>query len=407
MTRTPSISREAFLRRLGRSGLLSAAEYEQAVAQLPDSPRAKVLARALVADGRLTRFQAEQLLAGRSQGFVVGPYRILDKIAEGASGRVYRAEHRLLRRAVALKVLGPRHADSSSARRLFRREMQAAALLVHPNIILAHDAGTVRGRPFLALEYVDGPDLFRLVQRTGPLPVAVACEVARQTAGALAYASSLGIVHRDVKPGNLLLALNPAAPDEPVRVKLGDFGLARLVGPVDGLEPLEVPAGAILGTPDFIAPEQARDADSADVRADLYSLGCTLYFLLAGRVPFPGGGRLEKLVRHCSHEPERLETLRPDVPRSLADIVHRLLAKSPDDRFPRPHDLAVALTPWCSPIDPTALHYSSEDSVPAPCPTEISDVVLPAARVRPKDGPGSTITSDPDRTFSQPGDSAA
>jgi hypothetical protein len=307
-----------------------------------DDPRA--LARALVRRGWLTPYQADRLLGGRGDDLVLGPYALLEPLGEGGMGEVFKARHLNLGRVAALKVLRPDLLRRPNALRRFRREVRAAARLAHPNVVRAYDAGESGGRPFLVMEYVEGVDLARLVHESGPLEVAQACEYVRQSALGLQHAHAHGLVHRDVKPSNLLLT-----PDGVV--KLLDLGLARLSRPAAGERSGDgiTRDGVTVGTPDFLAPEQARASRAADARADLYALGCTLYFLLTGPVPFPGVSVGEKLLRHQTAEPEPLERLRPEVPPAVVAVVRKLMAKEPADRYQTSAELADALARWEEP----------------------------------------------------------
>ena len=332
---------------LRQSGLLRAEFLAKLVSKLPDSPRGRVLARALVEDGLITRYQAEQLLAGRSQGFFLGQYRILDELGQGGMGRVFKAIHQTMNRVVAIKVLAPYQGDLAYAQQLFHREMQAIARLNHPNIVAAYDAGELGDRTYLVMEFVDGPNLDALVRQQGPLPVGQACAFARQAALGLQYAFEKGMVHRDIKPGNLLLARDTSGRG---RVKILDFGLARLYEPQPfeqgGGDSIRTRENTILGTPDYVAPEQARNLHAADIRSDLYSLGCTLYFMLTGEVVFPEGTIMEKLIRHTTELPVPAAKLRPELPPAVATILDRLLAKKPADRYQTPAEVAAALYPF-------------------------------------------------------------
>ena len=237
----PSVDRHTFLERLSRTGLLDAAQLAALSPQLPDTHRGRVIARALVQQGLLTRFQAEQVLAGRTTGFLVGQYRILEQIGQGGMGRVFKAEHRALGRIVALKVLSPRLIKSSRARHFFQREMRTAAQLVHPNIVTALDANKHGDFHYLVMEYVDGPNLEQLVCRQGPFPVGQACEFIRQAAEGLHYAHSKGMVHRDIKPANLLVQSQSLNQPGLGTVKISDFGLARLSRSGTGRQPIRPP----------------------------------------------------------------------------------------------------------------------------------------------------------------------
>jgi serine/threonine-protein kinase len=315
--------------------------------------------------GVLTRYQAGQVLAGRARRLRLGPYRVLDRLGVGGMGHVYKAEHILMRRVVALKVVArlPRQdggaappADGEPSVRetvaRFRREVRSAGRMRHPNIVTAYDAGVARGFLFLVMEYVEGTDLGRFVTENGPLPVPLACEAVRQAALALQYAHDLGLVHRDIKPDNLLLTWPgadapadvgslPSLPDGTsgegaALIKLLDLGLALPSRcPPERAEPA--------GTPDYMAPEQAHRQGPVDGRSDLYSLGCTFYYLLTGRVPYPGGTCAEKLLRHGLDVPSAVRDLRPEVPPAVAAVVERLMAKHPDQRYPRPRAVASVL----------------------------------------------------------------
>ncbi len=348
------ISREAFLANVRQSGLLSEAELGALDAKLPESPRGRVVARALVDQGILTKFQAERILVGRTAGFQLGQYRILDQLGRGGMGRVFKAQHRTMNRTVALKVLAPTVMKSERACELFLREVRAAAQLNHPNIVAAYDANECEGRYYLVLEYVDGPNLEQLVREQGPLPVTQACEFVRQTALGLLCAHERGMLHRDIKPANILVQRGGLDGKSPDLVKISDFGLARLQKPdakVDG-EPdaagrtILTKENTVMGTPDYLSPEQARNLHKADIRSDLYSLGCTFYHLLTGRVPFPGGKVMDKLIRHGTELPQPIAELRADVPAEVIAIVHRLMAKQPEDRFQTPAELVEALVPF-------------------------------------------------------------
>src|SRR5207253_1515146 len=203
MATIPSIDRHTFLANLRDSGLVSDGELDDLLPRLPQTERGKVVARVLVREGVLTKFQAEQLLAGRTGGFVLGQYRIVDEIGKGGMGRVFKAVHHTMNRVVALKILASQLVETEKAQQLFQREMRAVARLMHPNLVTAYDANKVGNRFYLVMEYVDGPNLEELVRQLGPLPVGQACELMRQAADGLQYATDMGMVHRDVKPSNI------------------------------------------------------------------------------------------------------------------------------------------------------------------------------------------------------------
>jgi putative intracellular protease/amidase len=262
-------------------------------------------------------------------------YSILEELGRGGMGVVWKAEHRLMERVVAIKVIGRQFVAHPDAVERFGREVRAAARLVHPNIVIAHDAEQAGDVHFLVMEYLDGISLARLVERRGALPIDQACAMVRQAALGLQHAHEQGMVHRDIKPSNLMLTRQG-------QVKILDFGLAHLI---EQPRRLRTAMGTVMGSPDFVAPEQTRSS-RVDIRADLYSLGCTLYFLLTGRVPFPGGSTADKLRWHCESQPEPVERLRPEVPAAVTAIVRKLMAKQPEERFQTPKELADALAAW-------------------------------------------------------------
>ncbi|HEV3385167.1 MAG TPA: serine/threonine-protein kinase [Gemmata sp.] len=320
-----SVVRDAFLESVRTAELLTPSQLARAEAAVsPDVATSNEAARALVAAGYLTKFQAERLLAGRTDGFHLGPYIIQEQVGRGAMGRVYKARHRTMNRSVAIKVLSTEFTRTVADRQALQREVRAAAQFNHPNIVTAYDANELADRHYLVLEFVDGPNLETLVRERGPLPVAEACELARQAALGLAHAHSLGMIHRDIKPGNLLVARASTHPG--YVVKIADFGIAKLAQ-------AQTPTpGKCVGNPDFIAPEQARDLRTTDHRADLYSLGAVLYFMLSGRPVFFGGTAEQKVCRHLLEEPVRIDRLRADIHPALAALVHQLLAKHPQSR---------------------------------------------------------------------------
>ena len=302
-------------------------------------------------------------------------YRVLGLLGAGGMGAVYKAEHRKMERLVALKVINPAFVSSPAALERFEREVKTAAKLSHPNIVAAHDADAAGDLHFLVMEFVDGVSLDRYVASKGPLPPHVAANLIFQAAQGLQHAHDKGMIHRDIKPQNLMRARDGS-------LKILDFGLARLASQAlqsvpGGLDenlpdrPADATrAGSLLGTPDYIAPEQATDAHLADIRADIYSLGCTLYFLLSGEPPFIGGTMLDKLHAHQTCEPTPIRLRRPEVSEELAAILERMMAKDPAGRFARPADLAKALKP-----------IAQARPIAAPATSELKANVLPAPTV--------------------------
>jgi WD40 repeat protein len=280
-------------------------------------------------------------------GSALAGFEILEEISRGGMGVIYKARQQGLNRLVALKVIAPGHLGHPDALNRFRREVQAAALLSHPNIVTVYATDLDGPRPYLAMEYVAGIDLFRLVERAGPLPVADACFYARQASLGLQHAHEQGLVHRDIKPANLMVTPSPLDPpttqSRTPRVKILDLGLALVTAAGGGRAGGLTRTGEFLGTPDYIAPEQAEDAHAADIRSDLYSLGCTLYFLLTGDVAFPSANLVQKLRRQLTEPPPSVAAKRADVPAELDAVVKRLMARDPADRFQTPAEAAAAL----------------------------------------------------------------
>jgi serine/threonine protein kinase len=342
------VDRDSFLQNLLISRLLTNQQVRLVIDKVGHVQETREIAKALVSWQLLTKFQAKMLLLGRNSGFFLGPYRILDQLGQGGMGRVYKAMHQTMNRVVALKVLAPQMVNTARAYHLFLREVRAAAQLSHPNIVMAFDANENEGRHYLAMEYVDGPNLERYVKKHGSLPVGLACEIIFQAANGLHHAFEKGMVHRDIKPANLLLHQEPGA--ETIQVKILDFGLARLHHAEKGItHTILAKENTVMGTPDFLSPEQSKDLHEVDIRSDLYSLGCTFYYLLCGQVPYPGGKTVDKLIRHHGEPAQPIEELRPDVPKKIADIARKLMAKKADDRFQTPDELMDALAPHAAP----------------------------------------------------------
>jgi tRNA A-37 threonylcarbamoyl transferase component Bud32 len=285
--------------------------------------------------------------AGAPQADSLGQYDLLEKLGEGGMGQVFKARHRLMNRLFALKVIHKERLDNPAAVDRFQREIRALAQLGHPNIVGARYADQVGDTHFLVMEYVEGVTLARLVREEGPLPVPRACDYVRQAADALQHAHEHGLVHRDVKPSNLLLT--PAG-----QIKLLDLGLARLREDRPAGEDLTA-AGAVMGTPDYMAPEQWDDTHAVDVRADVYSLGCTLYHLLTGHPPFSGpeyNTTTRKMRAHAEAPVPPVRRQRPDVPEGLAAVLDRMLAKDPARRYATPGEVGTALAPYAAGDNP-------------------------------------------------------
>jgi len=313
----PPTARSALLSAVRAAGVLAPAQLARAEALAPSGTAAD-LAQALVAHGLLTRFQAERLLVGRTDGFALDQYVLLEQVGRGAHSRVYKAKHRTMKRPVALQVLAAELTRTPAQRAALLRAVRAAAALAHPNVVTAYDANELYDRFYLVLEFVDGPDLGALVAQRGPLPVDEACELVRQAASGLRHAHDKGIVHGDIKPNNIMVAR--PTPGAALAVKLSDFGVPKGPGAANG----------------FAAPEQLDPAARRfDHRADLYALGAVLFFLLTGRAPTRGAD---------------LARLRPDVPATVAAIVQRLLAPAPAARFESAAELLAELDAACVPV---------------------------------------------------------
>jgi serine/threonine protein kinase len=273
-------------------------------------------------------------------------YQILRLLGQGGMGAVYQAMHRVMERPVALKMMRSDLTGNSALAERFRREVKAAAQLHHPNIVAAYDAEQAGSTHFLVMEYVAGKNLADVVQETGPLPVAQAVDYVRQAALGLQHAFTKGMIHRDIKPHNLILTRDVPADDAAEYpyglVKILDFGLARFAG-AEGA-PAQTASGLILGTVDFMAPEQADNARKADIRSDIYSLGCTLYYLLAGRVPFPEGTIVQRVMAHVTQEPPPIAKLRAGLPAGLIAVLDRMLEKDPAKRYQTPAEAAEVLS---------------------------------------------------------------
>ncbi len=290
------------------------------------------LARQAVQSQALTLWQAQQLLAGRTNGFKVDRYVLLELIGQGGMGRVYLARDTRLNRRVALKILAPERINNPRAVARFQREARVGAQLQHENLVRVYDFGESNGRFFLVMEFIEGKTIGHLLSEQGPMPVATAVRLVRQVALGLGHAHRKGLIHRDVNPYNILVTHDGVA-------KLADLGLAIDMSDSDHV----TREGATVGTFDYVAPEQARHSHAADIRSDIYSLGCTLYHMLSGQVPFPSPSLPEKLFAHQAMEPTPLEQIAPGIPVGLADVVRAMMRKQPSDRYETPTQVVQAL----------------------------------------------------------------
>ena len=303
----------------------------------PQSP--KEMADAFIKEGVLTHFQAEKLIAGRWRGFIISDkYRLLERLGAGGMGAVYLCEHIKMGRKVALKILPIQQAGDVASLARFYREARAVARLDHPNIVRAHDIDNDDKLHFIVLEFVDGSNLHDFIRRNGTVTPERAAHYIRQAAIGLQHAHEAGVVHRDIKPGNLLL-------DRQGVVKLLDLGLARFFHEDSAAFIKEYEVGYIIGTGDYIAPEQIVDS-RVDIRADIYSLGGAMYYLLTGKSPFQEGTNAQKIIWHQVRHPKSLRVLRPDVPEALVQVFEKMIAKEPSRRFQTPIEAALALEPF-------------------------------------------------------------
>lgn len=333
-----------FLDLVRRSGLVERDQLSRALLQLNEgqAPEAAAdasqIAEHLVKAGLLTCWQRDKLLEGRHKGFFLGKYKLLDHLGTGGMSSVYLAEHVLMQRRVAIKVLPKNRVADTSYLQRFHREAQAAAALDHRNIVRAYDVDNDGDVHYLVMEYVEGRDLQAVVKEHGPLDYPVAADYIRQAAIGLAHAHEAGLIHRDIKPANLLV-------DRHHVVKVLDLGLARFAE--DDKASLTVAYDEnVLGTADYLAPEQAIDSHGVDSRADIYSLGCAFYYLLTGRPPFPEGTLPQRLMMHQKSPPPSITEKRPDAPADLVQICLKMMAKKPAARYQSATDVAEALADW-------------------------------------------------------------
>ncbi|QGJ70530.1 Serine/threonine-protein kinase PknB [Planctomycetales bacterium 10988] len=296
------------------------------------------LAQKLQENEVLTSWHNSHLLEGRFAGFFLGKYKLLSMLGAGGMGAVYLAEHILMQRKVAVKVLYVAHVDKTNLQR-FYQESRAVAALNHPNIVSAYHFDSIEDFLYLVMEFVNGPDLQSLVEQNGPLPYLEAADYIAQGADSLAHAHDAGMVHRDIKPANYLR-------DGKGILKLLDLGVARMSGS-KGSVGLTLPGGqSMLGTVDYLAPEQALDSSSVDVRADIYSLGCTFYYLLTGHPPFPEGTQAQRLLAHQIQDPTPVKQERDDAPEDLIEICMKMMAKAAPDRYQTAKEVSKTLRDW-------------------------------------------------------------
>jgi serine/threonine protein kinase len=330
---------DQFLDVVKKSGVLDENRLDARIDQLfasaspPENPAN--LAGVLVREGFLTRWQADQFLQGKCRGFQIGSYNILDRLGQGGMSCVYLCRHRSKQLRVALKVLPKSMADDETLLKRFYREARASAALDHPHVIHAYEIDQTDEFHYMVMEYIEGKSLEDIVLKEGPLPVPQAVKYIRQAAAGLQYIHETGLVHRDIKPGNLLLDYAKDA------VKILDMGLARFFNDNE-----ELLTRGVLGTVDYFAPEQTMDSHAVDIRADIYGLGGTMSFLLTGSPPFEGGSVIEKIQGHRRLEPRPIREVRSDVPEGLVAVILKMMAKDPAQRYQVPAEVGQALAPW-------------------------------------------------------------
>jgi serine/threonine protein kinase len=337
------------------------------------------LAALLVRDRVLTKFQAEQFLQGRWRRFTIGKYKVLDRIGIGGMGSVYLCEHKFMRRLAAVKVLPVARAQDPSALERFYREARAVAALDHPNIVRAYDIDQEDGLHFLVMEYVEGSSLQEIVRRDGPLEAARSARYISQAALGLQHAHEVAaIVHRDIKPGNLIV-------DRAGTVKVLDMGLARFFNDENDVLTRKYDEN-VLGTADYLAPEQVLDSHGVDIRADIYSLGATFYFCLTARTPFGDGTTAQKLIWHQTRRPKPVRSFRSDVPEGLIAVLEKMMAKDVLERYQTPAEVVGALAPWVEGSAGMAAGIAQERNAAAMEPDKFGGSHSPSAGPPPQSG---------------------
>lgn len=342
------------------SGLVTPQQIDAALREIGLPPNAEVdekqLAAKLVEQKVLTTYQAEQIASGRTK-FNLGPYIITDSIGSGGMGQVYKAVHQMMGRECAVKVL-PKNKSTPDAIISFAREIRTQAQLDHPSLVRAYDAGHDGAVHYLVTEYVPGTDLRRLVRSQGALSMQQAASVIRQAALALHYAHEQGLIHRDVKPGNILVTPDGIA-------KLSDLGLAGFLHEADS----DPRAGKVVGTADYLAPEQIRNPMDVTSVSDIYSLGCTLYYAITGKVPFPGGTAGSKARRHLEGTPLHPRTFNEEISEEFVDVIADMMEKDPAARIPSAAEVAARLEPWAHDARLVQAQMTRSPWMSAPLPT--------------------------------------
>ena len=334
---------QTFIELVRRSGLVDNDHFDRTLRELEDaagSPPSDpdILADQLIARKSLSRWQIDRLMEGRHKGFFLGKYKLLDHLGTGGMSSVYLAEHIHMHRRVAIKVLPQHRIEDSSYLSRFYREARAAASLDHANVMRVYDVDSDGKTHYLVMEYVEGRDLQVMVKQNGQMAYDLAANYVAQAADGLAHAHEIGLIHRDIKPANLLVDLKGV-------LKVLDFGLARFSNDSEA-SLTRAHDENVLGTADYLAPEQALDSHGVDARADIYSLGCTLYFLLTGHPPFPEGTLPQRLMMHQTKEPKSILEERPDAPQGLVDICSKMMAKNVQRRYQTATEVRDVLNAW-------------------------------------------------------------
>jgi serine/threonine-protein kinase len=392
----PTLSTEKFIEVVRRSGLIEEERLNAALESLSAEPIANAdgsgsnneadetqrLVKHLIDLKLITPWQSDQLLKGKHKGFFLGKYKLLGHLGTGGMSSVYLAEHLLMQRRVAIKVLPQSRVEDTSYLARFRREAQAAAALDHRNIVRAFDIDNEGKHHYIVMEYVEGRDLQNVVKGDGPLDYNRAAEYIRQAAEGLQHAHDANLIHRDIKPANLLV-------DNKGVVKVLDMGLARFTDETTSSLTIAHDEN-VLGTADYLAPEQAKNSHSVDYRADIYSLGCTLYYALTGHPPFRDGSLTERILKHQKEAPPSILLDRPDAPKELIEVCSRMMAKQPSARFQSAGEVATTLAAWL-----TARGQRVESS-------SGSVMNKPGAPTPPRRGAGSAPPAPPPRRGTTP-----